>query len=144
MKCTFNFIDGFNRQTQRSWWSTSTLLVDALTDIAALASAINALSDGGLDGVVITNVDTSEDFAAVAGSNVDDNASIQVLGGDGYKYDFNLPMPITALFNADGTVDTSNAALATLMGLFATGDNWRINLRNPTDIDSVVGGTLDK
>lgn len=141
---TFNFTDVFNRRTQRTYHNTQALLATVLTDLTTIAELIDAVSLGGLENVIITQRSAAEASAAEAGSNVDENCSVQVLGGDGYRYDFNLPMPDPSILNSDGTLDTGNAAVVALFGAFASGDSWRINLRNPTDIASVIGGVLDK
>jgi hypothetical protein len=141
---TFNFTDEFNRKTQRTWHNTQALIATVLTDLTTIAALIDVVSLAGLDGVVISQVSDAENSAAEAGSNVDANLSVQVEGADGYRYDFNLPCPDPGVLNADGTLDTADAGIVALFGAFAGGDSWRINLRNPTAIASVIGGELDK
>lgn len=141
---TFNFSDEFNRVTQRTWHNTEALIADVLTDVTAIAALLDAVSLAGLKNVIISQRSAAEASAAEAGSNVDANASIQVEGADGYKYDFDLPCPDPSILNTDGTLDTSDAGVVALFAVFGAGDAWRINLRNPTAIATVVGGILDK
>ena len=142
----FQFVDVYNRPTFRTWGNSNALIDDVLTDVTAIAALFNAVIEGGLVSVTITQKSTNGAFAADAATNVDDNASIKVLAGDGYNYDYNLPMPIAALINPDGTVDLTNAALIALTDVFGggAGENWTINVRNPTTIASLVSGVLDK
>lgn len=139
-----NFMDEYGRKTSRSFGNTSALIADVLTDLATLAPLFEAVIQGGMLGATISIADKSDAFVATSPSNIDENASLQVVGGDGYNYDFDLPMPIAALRLAGGSIDTANAALVSLMAQWAVGAKWRVNLRSPTDIVSVTKGTLDK
>lgn len=140
----FRFIDEKNGFKDKTYHNTSALLADVLTDITALAALFDAVMLAGLEYVVISQRSAAEANAPEAGSNVDANASVQVLGADGYKYDFDLLTPNPALINSDRTLDTTDAAVIALFAAFGAGDSWRINLRHPTSIASVIGGTLDK
>lgn len=140
----FDFLDAYNRVTTRTWHNTNALVADVLTDVGVLAGLINAISDGGLSGVTITQKSSAAAFAAVAGSSIDSNASVKVLAGDGYHYDVNIPMPIAGIINPDSTVDLTAAGVTAFFAEFASGDTWRINLRAPTDIVTLVSGVLDK
>jgi hypothetical protein len=146
IKATFRFTDGMGRKTTRSWTSTATLLADAVADVAALATALQNATVGGLDGVVLSTVESGSDFVAGGSSNIDNNASVKVLAGDGYEYDFDLPMPIDGLKLAGGGFNTAAAEWTAIAALFAGGadQDWRINLRAPTTIVAATGGTIDK
>ncbi len=143
-KCTFRFVDGYGRRTTRSYTNTNVLIATVLTELATFAAALDVIVEGGLESVHISQDDTSEAFAAAATSNKDENMSCQVLAGDGYNYDFDLPMPAAAIINADGSLDTTHGSVITFFALFLTGATWRINVRAPTDIVTILGGQLDK
>jgi len=140
---TFTFRDSLSRKTTRTWVSTATTLAGALADVTALAPLINAISDGGLQKVTISAEDTAEAFAAAAGSNVDENASITVLAADGRNYDLDLPMPITALRLAGGSIDTANPDFVAFIDAFGVAEAWRLNVFAPTAIISVEKALLD-
>jgi len=140
---TFTFVDALARKTTRTWTTTATTISQALTDIAALATLVNAVSDGGLQEVTITSKSVASAFAAAAGSNVDENASIKVLAADGRDYDVDLPMPIDALRLAGGAIDTANADFVAFIDAFGVADAWRINNFNPTAISLVRSAQLD-
>lgn len=140
----FNITDEFGRKTSRSWHNTEATIAGVLADVATMGPLLDAVTQGGLTGVNIQLGDKTTTFAAETPSNIDENASIKVTGGDGFVYDFDLPMPIAALRLGGGAIDTANAALVSFFAEFLTGDAWRVNLRNPTDIVTVDSGTLDK
>lgn len=140
---TFTFRDSLSRKTTRTWVSVATTIAGALTDVGVLAPLIDAISQGGLQKVTISAENTADAFAADAGSNVDENASITVLAADGRNYDLDLPMPITALRLAGGSIDTANAAFVSFIAAFGVGGNWRLNVFAPTAIVSVEKALLD-
>lgn len=140
----FNFVDSYNTKTSRSFHSTSATIALLQADIAALASAIDPLTDAGLVDAVASYVDTAGAFAAAAGSNIDTNMSANALGADGYIYDVDIPVPVGSIINNDRTLITGDANVVTFFNLFGAGGTWRVNLRNPTSISQLVGGTLDK
>jgi len=140
---TFTFRDSLARKTTRTWVSVGTTLVAALADVAVLAPLIDAISQGGLQKVTITSEDTGDAFAAEAGSNVDENASITVLAADGRNYDLDLPMPATVLRLAGGSIDTANADFIAFIDAFGAAENWRLNVFAPTAISSVEKALLD-
>jgi len=119
------------------------LIADALTDIGTLAALWNTITEVMLVDVVLTQVDASETFAGAAVSNVDENTSVKVEGADGRTYDVDLPdlpdakHPIAAL-------DITDVDIVAFFDEFAVGQNWRVNLNNPTDITSILSGLLDK
>ncbi len=140
----FEFIDDYNRSTFRTWFNTNPLIATVLADITVLATALDGASVAGLAGVTISQTSLADVFPQVADANKDDNMSIKVSGGDNRNYDFNLPMPIPAIINPDGTLVTASPLITAIFDLFLVGAVWRINLNNPTDITAVIGGTLDK
>lgn len=140
----FEFVDIQETVTTRTYGNTNALAADVLTQAAVLAPLFEAVMMGGLNKVVLTQVDTSDAYVALADSNVDKNASIKVLAGNGRHYDFDLPMIISSLVLPGRAIDTADAALIALFDEFATGKTWRIDRFNPTFIASVVDGVLDR
>jgi len=140
---TFTFRDSLSRKTTRTWVSVATTLAAALADVATLAPLVDAVTQGGLQKVTISSESTASAFAADAGSNVDENASITVLAADGRNYDLDLPMPITALRLAGGSIDTANADFIAFIDAFGVAEAWRLNVFAPTAIASVEKAILD-
>lgn len=142
---TFHWIDGLKGKRFSRWHNTNALIADVLSDVTTLAALADAVMLGGLKKVTISQRSTAEASAPEAGANADENVSCQVVGADGYNYDFDLPMPDKAnIINSDRTLDTTDANVIAFFAAFGAGDNWRINLRNPTAIASLTGGLLDK
>lgn len=140
----FNIEDEFGRKTSRTWKNTGATIAAVLADVAIIGPLLDAIVQGGLTGVNISTADTATTFVASSPSNVDENASIKVRGGDTREYDFDLPMPIAAIRLAGGAIDVANAAVVSFFAQFLVGATWRVNLFNPTDITQVISGTLDK
>ena len=142
---TFNFVDAYNRKTTRTWHNLQALLANALLNVTTLADLYDTIGFGGLESVLLTQRSIADASAPTALASIDENVSVQVVGGDGYRYDFNLPMPNKAgIILADGSLNTADSDVTDFFDQFASGANWRINLRNPTDIATLVGGVLDK
>lgn len=140
----FRWLDAYGRVRRQTLTTTATTIADALTNVAAFVPLFDAISDGGLQSVSVNSQDEAEAYAAAAGSNIDVNASLQVQGDDGYKYDLNVPMIQAALVIGGGAIDISDANLVAWTNQFLTGGVWRMNNRTPTFITSVIKGILDK
>lgn len=140
----FEFIDIAETVTTRTYVNNQALVADVLTQAAVLAPLFETVMMGGLNKIVLTLIDTSDAYAAGADSNVDKNASIKVTGGDGFGYDFDLPMINQDLVLPGRAIITADANIVALFAEFASGKTWRINRRNPTDIAAVIDGKLDK
>jgi len=143
MNVKFNFIDSRGRTISRTLWNTGTTIAAVLADVATLAPLWDAITDLQFLEVVLTNRDVGDAFAGAAISSIDENTSVKVRGGDGWVYDFNLPDVPDALHPGE-SLDVTDAAVVAFFDEFDSGDNWRINLRNPTDITDLISGKLDK
>ncbi len=140
----FRWLDTYGRVKRQTLTTTATTIATALTDVAAFVPLFDAISDGGLQSVSVNTQNEDEAFAAAAGSNVDVNASLQVQGADGYKYDLNVPMIQAAMVIGGGAINISDAAMVAFTNQFLVGGAWRMNNRVPTAIISVIKGILDK
>ncbi len=140
----FEFFDIAETVTTRTYGNTSATVAAVLTQAAVIAPLFDAVIMGGLNKIVLTNIDTSDAFVALADSNVDKNASIKVQGDNLRNYDFDLPMIKQALVLPGRAIDTADAGLVALFAEFAVGKTWRIDRFNPTGILKVIDGTLDK
>jgi len=140
----FEFVDDKKTVTTRTYINTNTTVAAVLTQVAVLAPLFDTVIMGGLNKVVLTQVDTGDSFVALTDSNVDKNASIQVKGDNLRFYDFDLPMIKSALVLPGRAILTGDAGIVALFAEFAVGKTWRIDLRNPTGVLEVVDGTLDK
>lgn len=144
---TFQMYDELNRETSKTWFNTNALIADVLTDVAALSPLLQAIIQGGLSGVVITQASTSGAFSTSAEeSNIDEGMRIAVRGGDANRYSVSVPMPRNDLRQVGGSINVADPDVVAFFDEFdgLAGNNWRINLRNPTNIATVLSGTLDK
>jgi hypothetical protein len=96
-----------------------------------------------MTGVVVTKKDATPSFAGVAGSNIDENVSVQVLAADSFAYDVDLPDVPSAKLSG-GTMVLTDTDLVAFFAPFLAAGPWRVNLRNPTAFVSIVKAVLDK
>jgi len=143
MNVKFNFRDSRGRPTSRTYWNTATVLSDVLSDVTTFAPLLNALTDLALESITVSVKSTTTTFAGAAVSNIDENVSLKVLGGDGWGYDVDLP-DVPDLKTPSGVIALTDADLLAFAAAFAVAEPWRINLRNPTTIGTLVSATLDK
>lgn len=144
---TFNMVDELNRKTTKTFFNTNALIADVLTDIAALSPLLQAIIQGGLVDVIISQASTGGAFTPSAEeSNVDEGMAIKVRGADTHGYSVGIPMPRNDLRQAGGAINVADPDVVAFFAKFdgTVGNDWRINLRNPTSIATVLSGTLDK
>lgn len=144
---TFQMYDELNRETTKRFYNANTLIADVLTDVAALSPLLQAIIQGGLSGVIISQASTGGAFSPSAEeSNIDEGMRIAVRGGDTHRYSVGIPMPRNDLRQAGGVINVADPDVVAFFAEFdgTAGNNWRINLNNPTTIATVLSGTLDK
>lgn len=144
---TFQMYDQMNRETSKTWFNASATVAEVLTDIAALSPLLQAVIQGGLSRLIISQVSTGGVFSPSAEeSNIDEGMRVAVRGGDGERYSFGLPMPRNDLRQAGGVVNVADPDLVAFFAEFdgQAGNNWRINLKNATTIATVLSGKVDK
>ncbi len=140
----FSWLDDYGRTRRQTLTSTATTIAAALTDVGTFVALMTPASDGGLTRVSISTKDASDAYAATAAANIDVNASLQVQGDDGFKYDLDLPMIKPVFVTGGGAVIIADATILAWTNQFLTGGPWRVNNRFPTFITSVLSGQLDK
>jgi hypothetical protein len=143
----FNLIDHNNSVIRKKFWNTNTDLATVLADVAVMAPLLQAIVQGGLQDVTISTEDSSDAFAVSAEeSNIDEGMTLSVLGGDGFNYPLKVPMPRSDLRLPGRAIALNDADLVAFLAKFdgGAGNDWRINLRNPTTVVSVNSGKLDK
>lgn len=141
---TFKLTDAEGRSTNRTWTTTSSTIADALTDVGAFATILAAAFDCGLSGVTITQKDGSDDYAAIAASNIDEGATFKVTADDGFDYSIKVPIPKAAIRAGGGAIDLADILTTNFTDQFLTGGKWRVNNRAPTFVTAVNKGLLDK
>lgn len=143
MLTTWKFRDSRQRNTSRTIWNTQTTIALVAAEIASLAALWNPLTDLQLVSVLIGFDDEASAFAGETVSSIDAGVSVQVRGGDGRLYDFDLPAVPNTLTVSEA-MPTDGAALVAFFDEFAVGGTWRLNISNPTTVTAIVKATLDK
>lgn len=140
----FSWVDDYGRVRRQTLTTTSTTIATALTDVAAFVALFTPVSDGGLNQVSISEVDSADAYSPVADANIDVNGSLKVQGADSFKYDLNLPMIKSTMVTGGGAILIGDAAMVAFTNQFLVAGKWRVNNRFPTEITSVISGQLDK
>jgi len=77
-----------------------------------------------------------------AGANRDEGVTFQMRKIDNFLGNIKVPGPINAIFNLDGTVDLTNAAVAAFISNFLSGGDFTFD--DGEQASAVVKGSLDK
>lgn len=144
LKVQFNWVDDYGRVRRQTLTTTDATIAAALASVTAFVALWDAVSNGGLNAVKISTSDSSDAFVAAADANIDVNASLQVQGADGFKYDLDVPMIIPSLVTGGGAIIIGDVALVAFTDQFLVAGKWRMNNRFPTEITAVLSGKLDK
>ena len=142
---TLHLVDSFNRETTRKFRT-----VDGLDDAEALATVTLAadgyalVSDAGLLRATLTKVITDDNFAVTSGASIDKGATLRVRKTDGRRDVLRIVSPKAALFNSDGTIDTSHVGLLGYVAMFETGNELTFSDGEQLVTGGLIGGTLDK
>jgi hypothetical protein len=105
---------------------------------------MTAAFDCGLSGIIITEKNGAADYAAIAGSNIDEGATFKVTADDGFDYSIKVPIPKAAIRAGGGTIDLADILVTAFTDQFLTGGKWRVNQRAPTFVTAVNQGLLDR
>lgn len=132
-------VDAYQRPVSRTY------TVEAIDHATALAAAGTFMSD--LANITEARIlwytiadETVYSDAVTAGANRDEGATMVVRKADNKLATFNVPAPINAIFDADGTVDLTDTAVTALMAHFLSGV-FRVS--DHEVVAELVSGRLD-
>jgi hypothetical protein len=133
--------DAYNRYGSKSFQGTSTTVVGAQADAAALAVDLDAVS---LAATVKTRVAVDELIASVpqAGANIDAGGTLHCRLDNGKLYGLKIPAINPSIVNADGSIDISDPLVTAFVAHFQTGGEYTVSEGNLITV--VEYGELDR
>ena len=121
----FEMVDAYERPTRKEFETVATIADEAaaLAAAAALATDLGNITEARILAYTVARrvvyVDTVD-----AGANRDEGAIMTLRKEDNKKASIRVPAPINAIFNADGTLDLTNAIVTAFATNFLTGGDW--------------------
>lgn len=144
----FSLRDSYKRKTRKTYYTeditgadvgaeflaAQTAAGDLATDLAALSEMEILYYNVGLKTVYSDTAD--------ADANVDEGVTFTVEKADNEDATVKVPAPIPGIFNVDGTVDMTNAAVTAFLSNFQAGGSFTIS--DGEKAVNLVKGRLDK
>lgn len=140
---TFEMVDAYQRPASKRFNT-----VDTMVDFdAAVAAAAGLATDlGNLTELDILAYSVSQRVVytdtVVAGANRDEGVTFQLRLLDNFKADLKVPGPINSIFNADGTVILTDAAVTAFIANFLSGGDFTFD--DGEQASALLKGSLDK
>lgn len=145
---TFTLQDAYGRKTRKRYETEDisgadigaefllahTAAGDLFTDLSNLTEAEVLYYTVGTE---VTATDS-----VVAEANIDEGLTMTVTKPDNKRGTLKVPAPINAVFNADGTVDLTDAAITAYIANFQSGGDFTFS--DGEKVDVLVSGKLDK
>jgi len=134
-------LDAYGRTTTKTFGSDRTTIVDALTDLGTLVTAIEAVSDCA----VVQHTVTKKTVVAgspATGANVDAGITIHCTLADSTGYGLKIPAPDPDMINTDGSVKITDEAILAYVALFQSGGHFTVS--DGEVIDDIRFGELDR
>lgn len=139
----FSMVDAYQRTASKSFTTVSTMA----DETAALAAAAGLATDlANLTELDILSYEISQRVVYTdtvdAGANRDEGVTFQLRKVDNFLGDIKVPGPINAIFNGDGSVDLTDAAVTAFISNFLTGGDFTFS--DGEQATSLIKGSLDK
>ena len=138
---SFEMVDAYGRSASKRFESVDLLdEATALASAAALATALANLTE--LDilaysvGQRIVYTDTPD-----AGANRDEGVTFTMRKLDNFKGSIKVPGPVNSIFNADGSVDLTDAIVTGFINSFLSGADWTFS--DGEQASAIIKGELD-
>lgn len=140
---TYELQDAYGRKTRKRFETISSI-ADHAAAVAAANTLAVALADLTELDILAHNVSlrTIYSDSVVAGANKDEGVTLTLQKADNYNAAIKVPGPINAIFNADGSVDLSNAIVTAFVNEFLVGADFTFS--DGEQANSLVSGRLDK
>lgn len=138
-----DLVDAYERSARKEFYTVSTM-ADHASAVAAAASLMSDLAN--LTELRILSYTVGERTVYTdtvdAGANKDEGVTLTMRKSNNYKDSIKVPGPINAIFNADGTVDLTDAAVTAFVANFLTGGDFTFS--DGEQATELVKGVLDK
>lgn len=139
----YSMEDAYGRPTTKTFQSVDTLA----DETAALAAAAGLATDlANLTEAVILSYSVKQRVpytdSVDPGANKDEGVTFSIRKVDNFKDVIKVPAPINAIFNADGTVDLTNAAVTAFISNFLVGGDFTFS--DGEQGSALLSGKLDE
>jgi len=142
-KAGFSLSDDYARVTVRSFIFTAADITAAIALAAQFATAYQAVTELHLFETRLTD-ENAIGGSPVSGANVDEGMSISAqLATANKKANIQIPAPVAAIINADGTIDLADALMVTLLGVYTQSTNF-VTASDGETVTAFLKGTLDR
>lgn len=140
---TFDMVDAYQRSARKSWHTVDTIADEtaALAAAAALATDLANLTELDILAYTISQRVVYTD-TVTAGANRDEGVTFTMRKVDNYKDDIKVPGPINSIFDAEGKVIITDAAVAAFVSNFLTGGDFVFS--DDEQAIAILYGSLDK
>ena len=142
-KASFSLSDDFTRVTTRSFLFEAADFTNASTLMAAFTPLYQAATKLWLFESRLTE-EEAIGGSAVSGANVDAGMSISAqLDTPGKKANIQVPDPVAAIINSDGTIDLADAIMTALLVPYTQATPY-VTASDGEKVTAFLKGTLDK
>lgn len=142
LSATVTMKDSLNRKTSKRYECEATTLAQAQTDVGALITDLEAVSDLGVVEVTYTLKDEAEASAPADPSSIDAGATFRVRLSDGYEAAMKIPGFPQSKAIAGGAIPVDDTDVVAYFANFAPGGAFTAN-RGQT-VSEVLSGMFDK
>jgi len=140
---SFEMVDAYQRSAKKAWETVSTIADEtaALAAAAGLATDLGNLTELDILAYTVKQRVVYTD-TVVAGANRDEGVTFQLRKADNFRGTIGVPGPINGIFNPDGTVILTDAAVAAFISNFLVGGDFTFS--DGEQAVALLRGTLDK
>jgi len=140
---TYEMIDAYNRRTRKTFHTVATMADEtaALAAAAALATDLGNLTELDILAYSVAQRVVYTD-TVVAGANKDEGVTFTLRKVDNFNDDIKVPGPINSIFDGNGNVIATDAAVTAFLANFLTGGDFTFS--DGEQAQALVKGTLDK
>jgi len=140
---TFEMVDAYQRPASKRFTTVDTMADydAAVAAAAALATDLANLTELDILAYRVSGRTVYTDTVD-AGANRDEGVTFQLRKVDNFKDDIKVPGPINAIFNSDGSVNLTHAAVTAFISNFLTGGDFVFS--DGEQATALLKGSLDK
>lgn len=140
---TFSMVDAYQRTASKEFVTVDTLAdeTEALAAAAALATDLGNITELDILSYTVSQRIVYTD-TVVAGANRDEGVTFQLRKSDNFLGTIKVPGPINSIFQSDGSVILTDAAVSAFISNFLTGGDFTFS--DGEQATAVVKGSLDK
>jgi len=141
-RATLEMDDSMNRTVSKSLECEATVLATAITDVAALLTDLEAISDLGVVKVSYSSKDTSGAFDENDPSNVDTGATFRLRTTLGEVVSYKIPGFKQSLADGNGQIDPAGAEVVAYFANFLAAGAF--TLSKGDTIVAILSGAMDQ